>query len=333
MLPTPGDVHVNVPLTTISIGYFQAATNFGATRAAPLVPVAKQSDRYWQFPKGYWRRDQYQKLAPGTPAKRAEYAVDSTATYFADVWALASDIPDQRRSNADAGLDQDRLATKLLTGLGQIRREKIFAAIALATGWGTDITGVAGVPGGGQVKQWNQSSSTPLEDVAAGKQAVLVATGFEPMHLVMTYPVWVALKNHPEIVDRVKYGQTPNGPAKVTVDAVAALMELEQIIVMKASEDTSIEGQAAVNAFIGGKTALLMYVQDTPAMEMPSALYTFAWTKDQTGQYGGAGPDGQRILRYRRPEEFHADSVEGQMAFDIKRVCTDCGYFFNTIVA
>lgn len=329
MNPTPGDVHVNVPLTNVSIAYAQDANNFVASKVFPLVPVEKQSDKYWSIPKGAFRRIQMKRRGAGVASPRVDWEADSSNTYFADVWSLAKDIADQVRANSDAGLDQDRIAVKLLTQQALLRREKTFAANYLATGWGTDMTGVAGAPAGGQVRQWNEASATPLADVAAGKLAVLLATGMEPMDLVITYPVWNVLKNHPEIVDRVKYGQTAGGPARVSVEAVAALMELERIHVMKASEETSAESAASVtNAFIGGKTALLAYSTRTPAMEEPSAGYTYAWRG-----YLGAGPDGQRIKRYRRPEEYAADSVEIEIADDMKRVATDCGYFFNTVVA
>jgi hypothetical protein len=322
MLPTPGDVHVNVPLTNVSVAYVMEQANFIASQAVPTVPVDKQQNKYWSFDKRYWRRDQFARRSPGTPAKRVDYGVDSTNSYSADIWSLAKDIADELRRNADAGLDQDRIAVKLLTQLAMIRMEKLFATAFLTTDsvWSNDFT-----PG----TLWSSSSSTPLEDVATGKSTVLQATGMEPMHMAITYPVWLALKNHPEIVDRIKYGQTAGtGPAKVTPQAVAALMELEDLYICKASEDTSNEGAAAANSFIGGKNGLLFYKQPNPALEMPSAFYNFAWTG-----YLGAGANGQRVLRYRQPEMYHADSIELEMAFDMKAVAADCGYRFKNTVA
>ncbi len=43
--PTAGDVHVNTPLTQISIAYLQSQTEFVAAQFAPVIPVSKQSDR------------------------------------------------------------------------------------------------------------------------------------------------------------------------------------------------------------------------------------------------------------------------------------------------
>ena len=110
--PTNGDVHVNTPLTQISIAYLQDQDQFVAAQVCPVIPVSKQSDRYYVYNRGDFFRDQMQKRAPGTPAASSGYRLDNTPTYFADVWAENKPIPDQLRGNADAVLNIDRDATE-----------------------------------------------------------------------------------------------------------------------------------------------------------------------------------------------------------------------------
>ena len=212
--PTPGDVHVNTPLTQISIAYLQSQDQFVAAQMCPVIPVTKQSDRYYVYNRGDFFRDQMQKRAPGTPAASVGYRLDNTPTYFCDVWAEAKPIPDQLRGNADAVLNMDRDATEFLTQQALIRREKIFAANLFAAGkWGTDVTGKAAAPGAGEFLQWNDGASTPIEDIRAGKLAIKQATGYPANTLVISEPVWLKLVDHPDLVDRVKYGQT-NGRSR-----------------------------------------------------------------------------------------------------------------------
>jgi len=45
--PTARDVHVNAPLTNISIAFLQTQDSFVASRVFPSIPVTKQSDRYY----------------------------------------------------------------------------------------------------------------------------------------------------------------------------------------------------------------------------------------------------------------------------------------------
>lgn len=328
MNPTPGDVHVNTPLTNLSIAFFQQQGNFVADRVFPNVPVPKQGDRYYVYDRGYFNRDEMKKRAPGAESAGGHYTVDNTPTYFADDWAFHHDIPDQRRGNSDAVLDPDREATELVTIKALIRREKQWVSNYFTTSkWTTDITGVAGVPGASQVKQWNDAASNPIEDVRAGKAKVLESTGFEPNALVLGYHVANALVDHPDIVDRVKYGQTPGSPARVTEATLSALFDIPTILIMKSIENTAAEGAANVHSFIGGKHALLVYAAPAPSIMTPSGGYTFSWTG-----FLGATPQGYRIKRFRM-EPNASDRVEIEMAFDQKLVAADLGYFFTTIVA
>ena len=64
--PTLGSVHVNRPLTNISQAYIQDSADFVADKIFPVVPVQKQSDRYFVYTKGDWFRDEAQIRAPAT---------------------------------------------------------------------------------------------------------------------------------------------------------------------------------------------------------------------------------------------------------------------------
>ena len=109
--PTPGDVHVNTPLTQISIAYLQSQDQFVAAQMCPVIPVTKQSDRYYTYNRGDFFRDQMQKRAPGTPAASVGYRLDNTPTYFCDVWAEAEThsgpVARQRRRGPQHGSRRD----------------------------------------------------------------------------------------------------------------------------------------------------------------------------------------------------------------------------------
>lgn len=330
MQPTPGDVHVNVPLTNISIAYIQEAGNFIADKIFPNIPVSKQSDRYYTYDRGYFNRDEMAERAPGTESSGSGYTVDNTPTYYAPVYAFHHDIPDPRRANADSVMAPDREATLLATQKGLIKREKLWVSKYFTTSiWTTDITGVSSNPSAGtQVLQWNDANSTPIEDIRAGKTIVLQRTGFEPNTLVIGQQVYDALCDHPDIVDRVKYGQTASrGLAQIDVSDLEALFKIGRIFVMKSVENTAKQGQTNSHSFIGGKKALLCYSTPAPGLMTPTAGYTFSWTG-----YLGASNTGHRISKFRM-ENLKSDRVEIEMAFDQKLVSADLGYFFTTVVA
>jgi len=327
-LPTASDVHVNRPLTNISIAYIQKQTNFVADKVFPIVPVAKQSDAYFVYDNAYWNRDEMEIRAAGNESVGNGYSVDGTNTYYCPVYAFHKDIPDQIRANADAPLNLDREATEYVTLKALIKREKLFAASFMTGGvWTYDYDGAASSPGSGEVLQWNDSSSTPIEDVWDAKQSILQKTGFEPNVLVLGYPVYKALVNHPDFVDRVKAGQTPGGAAIVDTAEMAQIFKVPTVVVMRGIENTAKEGASASHSFIGGKDALLVYAPPAPGLMTPSAGYIFSWTG-----YVGAGPAGQRIKRFRM-ENLASDRVEVEIAFNMKLISADLGAFWDGVVA
>lgn len=328
--PTAGDVHVNMPLTNVSIAFMQAADHFISDQVFPSVPVEKQSDRYYTYDRNYFNRDEMQVRAPGTESKGGDFTVDNTPSYYAPVYAFHHDIDDQLRANADSVLNPDREATELVSMKALIKREKLWTASFFAPSiWTGDLTGVAAAPSGAQFLQWNQSSSTPIEDIRAGITSMLGLTGFEPNTLVLGKQVFDKLIDHPEIIDRVKYGQTySQGIARVGVPELQALFGIPKVIISKCIETTSKEGQASqTSSFIAGKNALLCYAAPNPGLMTPSAGYTFSWTG-----FLGAGAAGQRIKRFRM-EWLSADRIEIEMAMQQKLISADLGYFFGSAIA
>ena len=327
MNPTPGDVHVNAPLTNISIAFLQSASNFVATRVFPNIPVQKQSDRYYVYDRGDFNRDEMQLRAPGTASAGGGYSLDNTPTYFANRYSFHKDIPDEVRANADAVLAPDREATEFVTHKALIKREKLFTNTYFKTGvWTNERAGVTGTPSGSQFKKWNDAASTPIEDVRAGKRTIAQSTGFEPNKLVVGRAVYDALLDHPEIIDRLKYGQTAGAPAQASQQALASLFGVDEILVMNAIENTAAEGASSSHSFIGGNNALLTYSTRSPGLMTPTAGYTFSWTG-----LLGAGNDGNRIRSFRM-EDLGSDRIEIDMCFDMKLVSGDLGQFWKDAI-
>jgi len=99
-------VHVDQLLSNVSVAFQQDASNFVASRAFPIVPVSKQSDKYVVIPRGDFNRDEMQKRADAAQSAGATFQL-SDDNYFADVWALHFDLGKQTASNAD-GMEDSR---------------------------------------------------------------------------------------------------------------------------------------------------------------------------------------------------------------------------------
>lgn len=324
--PGLADVHVDRPLTNLSLAFLQSQDAYVADRVFPRVPVSSRSDKYFTYDRGYFNRDEMKQRAPGTESAGINYGI-STDSYSCDVWALHVNVADQVRANADAAIQLDREATELLTRQALTRREALWASTHFGTGiWTTERAGVAAAPAGTQFLRWDNAASTPIEDVRGGADAMHELTGFRPNVMVIQRGVWSALVDHPDIVGRIDRGQT-NGAAIVLRQNLAALFEMDEILIMDAVQNTAAEGAANSHSFIGGKHALLAYRPPAPGLMTPSAGYTFTWS----GLLGG-GVLGSRISRLRM-ENLKSDRLEIEQAFDQKLVSADLGSFFLDAVS
>ena len=197
--------------------------------------------------------------------------------------------------------------------------------------WGTEYTGVASGPTGTQFVQWDQSSSDPMITMSQWVVNFKRLTGYTPNKLVLGALTMQALKNHPAILDRIKYTQK----GIVTEDLIASLLGVEKILTSYATAatgpnipDASAQDAAATYDFIAGsKSALLCYSPAAPSLLTPSAGYTFTW-----GGYLGGNSNGIRIKNFRM-EPIASDRVEGEMTYDQRIVSPDMGVFLNTVVA
>lgn len=332
MNPTQSDVHVNTPLTNMSVAFLQNPMNFVARSVFPGIPSSKQSDRYYTFDRGDFFRDEMVKRAPATESAGGGYRVDNTPNFFCDVFAFHKDLDDQTMANEDAVVQNERATAEYLAHKALIRQEVDFASNFFTSGvWGTDITGAASSPGTGEQLHWNDAASTPIEDIAAAITAVEESTGYTPNKFTIQKHVYDALKNHPDVVDRIKYsGMTgPSGnPAKVSPRTLAELFEVEQVLVMRAVKNTAAEGLTNAHSFIGGKNALLTYSPSAPAVFTPSAGYTFNWT----GYVQGANEFGYAVSSWYE-RKLKATRYECEMAYDQKVIAPELGYMWNGIVA
>ncbi len=322
--PTQSQVHVDAILTNISVAYMQRAENFIADKVFPVVPVDKQSDKYFVYEKNDWLRDEAQVRTDGTESVGSGYNI-ATATYYADVFAIHKDIGDQTRANADAPINVDREAAEFVTHRLLTRREIQFNNDFMTTGkWASDVTGVAASPTTGQTIQWSDyTNSDPINDIEAGKAGILSVTGLEANTLVLGYDVFRQLKNHPDLVDRIKYTSSQT----ITEDMLARMFDIERVLVSKSVKATNKEGATGAYSFTTGKTALLAHVAPNPGVLTPSAGYTFSWTGVSQGMGLTIGTSSFRL------ESLRATRVEAELAFDNKVVASDLGYFWNTIVA
>lgn len=323
-MPTMQNAHVDRALTNISVSYLQDASAFIADKVFPVVPVKRQSDIFYVYNKGDFMRDEAQVRGAATESAGGDYGVEAAEPYYCRKHAFHKDVTPEERVNYDEPLDADKDATDFVTQKMLIRREMQWATKFFKAGvWGTEIAG-GDAAGEGTVAKWSMDVSNPIKDITEAGVKMAGETGYKPNTLVLSPYAFNALKNHEDILDRIKYTQK----GIVTEDLLATLFGVDHVYVAWSVVNSAAKGADASVDFIMGKHALLCYSNPRPALRKPSAGYIFAWTGLE-----GAGAYGNRIVRL--PMDLlglGTERIEGEMAFDTKVICKDMGVFFKDIV-
>ena len=326
--PTASQIHVDRPLTEISIAYIQEQEDFVADRIFKPIKSDKQSNMYYVFEKEYWFSGGSElQVAEGSQTLGSGFGL-TTETYLIKVYGFHHKITDEARANADEGINLDKTAVMLVTTKLLITKEKVFAETAFKpTAWSQSLTGSAAA-GTNLFVYWDDPDSDPISDIRKARMSIKNRTSFTPNTLLISEDVYEVLINHPKIIDRYKY--TTNNV--ITSEMLAKLFDLKRIEIGKAIalKDNVAEGSDAAKAdtnygWIMNNGALLLYVPDQVSILSPAAGYGFYWT----GLAGaGTSEKGVAIKTYRM-EHLRSDIVEGLTAFTYKITGKDLGFFFD----
>ena len=324
-LLTPSNVHIDQPLSNLTLAYVQEQTNFIADKVFPTVGVQKQSDKYYIYDRANMNRaGDVKKLAPRTEVNRIGQSI-SNDSYFADVYGLGMDFDEQTLANEDAVLDIRSAGATTLVNRLLIHREEQFADSFFSTGiWGTEAT---------PSNLWSDyTNSTPIADVTNARRTMqLKSGGFKPNTMVVGKEVRDILINNPSILARLNGGATVTNTALITNAKLAEIFEVENFYVMEAVKNTGAEGLAESNSFIGGKNALLVHSPATAGLMTPVAGLTFAWNNIPGVNNLGITVESFSDDALKRQQV--AEHIQVKMSYDMKVVGADLGYFFAAVVA
>lgn len=325
-MPTMQQAHVDRALTNISVAYLQDASAFIADRVFPIVPVKRQSDVFYTYNKGDFMRDEAQVRGAGTESAGGDYGVEAANPYYCRKHAFHKDVTPEERVNYDEPLDADTDATDFVSQKMLIRREMEWASKFFKAGiWSTEVTGTEAGTGDNEVIRWDLPTSNPIQDITNAAVKMASLTGFKPNKLVLSPHAFNALKNHEDILDRIKYTQR----GIVTEDLLATLFGVDEVLVAWSVVNSAAKGSADAVDFIFGKHALLCYAAPRPALRKPSAGYVFAWTGLE-----GSGAYGNRIVRLPMDQlGLGTERIEGEIAFDVQKIAGDLAVFFKDIVS
>jgi hypothetical protein len=298
-------MHVDSVLTDYSRKY--ANGDYVAKLVCPPWPVKKLSDQYTI----YDRTPQFQvndtTMGPKSESKMVDWSV-SFGTYSCLPHGLHDYVTDADVKNADAPI-QPRLDTT------EFLKDQLLLdfEVKVATKYGDHANYAAGNHvhvAGNDCWDSGLAAATPVADINTG----IAACAVPPNTMVISYPVWMVLKEDATLQDKIKYSQL----GVITEELVARLFGLEKVIVAKAQTSTA----AGVLSYVWGESVWIGRVAK-PGPKTIQFGVTFSPTADET-------------VRSWREEKIGggADAIEANWSYDYKIIAADVGYLIlNAITA
>lgn len=263
---TPSGTRVVDPiLTTVAQGYKNA--DFVGNALFPVVPVSQRGGSIISFAKEDFQLYNTGR-APGAKTSRVQFGC-SSGKYALEQHSLEGLVPFEimQEANAVPGIDMGKVAVMKVQNIIALRTEKAQADLA-TTAANYAASNKATLAG---TDQWSDYSgiSQPNKLIASAIEVVRSKVGKRANTVVIGAAVFAALKNHPVIIDRLKY----TGRDVVTTELLASLWDVKRVFV----GDAVYADDAGTFSDVWGKSVVAAYTEigSLADMGLPSYGYTY----------------------------------------------------------
>lgn len=321
-------------LTNMSMAFFAGAKDYVATSIFPICPVDLSMGYYYIYNKGDLARDNVQrkpKFGKVTPAQMGH----TDASYRCEVDQIIVGIDqigavNYQRSNVLPSIDPKRAKNQFVTDQMLLHLDITFANSFFKSGvWANEFTGIASggtAPSGSQFIQFSDANSDPIKFFDARKRQIKLEGRRMPNKLTLGYDTFLALKEHPDLLERVKYTGSTANPAQVNERVLAELFGVDEVKVLYAAYNAAEEGQEDDMQFICEPDgALLSYTTPSPRIDEPSAGYIFTWDMLGNGNYMATDT-------FEGEGGTHSEFMEGLISTDMRKTCDDLACYMKKCV-
>lgn len=262
---TGRDLHIDAALSNMAMGY--RPEGFIADMIFPVVPVQKQSDMYYVFSRADRTRIESTTRAPGARAKQVTEDIGS-GTFFCKNYALSAAAVLEDKLNADP-----MLLANLLNGKATYLLDKLLldmeSRVARQVTSGSNVGSYAAVS-----SAWS-GAGDPLGNINAALDNVHYSNGVRANRIVFGIEAWKSFRRDSNIRNLI-FGSN-NGGGYPSVQQVKELLEVDQVLIGGAFQNTTQENQTESLSAIWKDNVLVYYAPTAPSVERPSLGYNFRW--------------------------------------------------------
>jgi hypothetical protein len=306
-------------LTAITLAY--SNRSYIADEVLPRVPVGSREFKWQKF-----NRDEMFTV-PETMVGRkgvpneVQFGGTEEPGLVKD-YGLDDLVPNEDINAAPPGYDPIGRAVEGVSELIALDREKRTADLVFTN---TNYPSANRVTLSG-TSQWSDYTSDPYSAIMVARDGMLVPfnTG------VISRLGWAKLRVHPKITAALAPSSNGNSSTSnaqgspASLQAVADLLELDQILVGESWINTAKPGQTATLARVWGKHMALLHLN--PIASIRGNAISFGFTAEYGNRVSGSIPEPKVGLR-------GAQRVRVGESVNELIVASDVGYFFQNIIA
>lgn len=311
-----GTLRVDVPLTNITIDYKNFSYPLAMGEALPILPVKKQSGKYYEFDKTSFITAN-STWSPGTGGNVVSPYVASTSTYSCERHKLLGEVTDEDKSQADKALQVEATTAKKVKDMLLLEKE-----IAIATALQDSTTTYSSYTSAAS-SAWSADAGTPRADVNDAKSSIRTNAAVDPseLTLIISHDKFLDLQDSAEVKDQFKY----TSKESISKDMLARYFDVKKVIVVSGVYNSADEGQSASMADIWtSSVATLLYTPSRPSLREPSAGYIAAENLFGSGS--------QRVRKFRDSDESkEQDLIEVTDSWDILETANEAVYILTSV--
>lgn len=253
-------------LSNFARGYTNAS--MVADSLFPHVTIGPRGAKVLRFGKDCWRLMNASR-APGAQKKRVQYGFDAGSVSLVQE-ALEGLVPVEMMEEAARvpGVDLGMGAAQMVMDILLLNKE--VESARLATDPKNYASGNTVALGG--TDQWSSGNSHPEQDVLEWKETIRRQIGRYPNTMLLSPDVFGALKIHPLIKQQFIHTSAQS----VTTDMLAALFDMEKVVVGKAVYLPEQAGDTDLASDVWSNCVVLAWVPTGHSLyRVPSYGYTY----------------------------------------------------------
>jgi hypothetical protein len=290
-------------------------------RVMPVFEVAVPSGIFGRIPVEQLLQNRDTARSPGSGYSRGKWTFqpDSYATFE---HGAEEPIDDNEAKMYASYFDAETVsAQRALDAVLRNAEKRCAAAVFNPTTWsGASKTTAV-------VNEWDDhDNATPIDDVEAAVLKVWDGSGLWPTSLIITKHVFRNLRQCAQIIDRIASSGAGSATkaSDITAAQLAAVFDLQEVIVAGGAKNSANEGQAVTfDKIWSDEYAMVARIDRSNDIRRPTLGRVFHW-----------GADGSTVggtIETYRDETVRADIVRARHQVSEKIMYTEAGHLLSNV--